>query len=50
MSTAPSTAPLWDTMDAGLFGADSPGTLFDASTLARSTDAYGTPDMFADAR
>jgi hypothetical protein len=45
MSTT--TAPLWDTMDAEAFGADTAGTLFDASTLARGADKYGTPDLFS---
>ena len=49
MSTAPktSTAPLWDTMDAEAFGADTPGVLFDASALTRGADKYGTPDLFS---
>lgn len=42
-------ATLWDAMEPEAFGADGPATLFDASTMARSADACGTPDMFADA-
>ena len=49
MSTTQTTAPLWTTMDADPFGADTAGVLFDASTLARGTDKCGTPDLFSTA-
>lgn len=40
----------WTQMDPGEFGADGPGVLFDASTLARCPDKYGTPDLFGAAQ